>query len=67
MKALSQAGLLGLHVPERLGGLGQGLMGWIAVTEQLGRACSSSSMCFGMHCVGTAVIAAKSTLHHESK
>lgn len=67
MEALARAGLLGLHVPQRLGGLGQGLMGLIAVTEQLGQACSSSSMCFGMHSVGTAVMAAKCTQHHESK
>jgi isovaleryl-CoA dehydrogenase len=66
MRALGDAGLLGLHVPKRLGGLGQGLLGLIAVTEQLGQACSSSSMSFGMHCVGTAVIAAKSTSEHES-
>lgn len=37
MDALGKAGLLGLHVPKRLGGLGQGLMGLIAVTEQLGQ------------------------------
>lgn len=67
MHALGEAGLLGLHVPQRLGGLEQGLMGLIAVTEQLGQACSSSSMCFGMHSVGTAVIAAKATPHHESR
>ncbi|RRA48188.1 acyl-CoA dehydrogenase family protein [Acidipila sp. EB88] len=67
MTALAEAGLLGLHVPHRLGGLGLGLTGLIAVTEQLGQACSSSSMCFGMHSVGTAVIAAKSTPHHEEK
>ena len=67
MKALADAGLLGLHVPERLGGLGQGLMGLIAVTEQMGQACSSSSMCFGMHSVGTAVIAAKATALHEDR
>ena len=67
MRALGKAGLLALHVPHRLGGLEQGLMGLIAVTEQLGQACSSSSMCFGMHSVGTAVIAAKATSHHENK
>lgn len=66
MRSLAEAGLLGLHVPQRLGGLGQGLMGLIAATEQLGQACASSSMCFGMHSVGTAVIAAKATPHHES-
>jgi isovaleryl-CoA dehydrogenase len=65
MRALAQEGLLGLHVPERLGGLGQGLQGLIAATELLAQSCSSSSMCYGMHCVGTAVIAAKSTKEQE--
>src|SRR5579875_1225581 len=67
MSALAQEGLLGLHVSPRLGGLGLGLMGLIAVTEQLGQACSSSSMCFGMHSVGTAVIAAKATPQHAER
>ena len=67
MRALGEAGLLALHVPRRLGGLEQGLMGLIAATEQLGQACSSSSMCFGMHSVGTAVIAAKATALQENK
>jgi len=29
--------------------------------ETISRGCSSSALCFGMHCVGTAVIAAKAT------
>lgn len=65
MRALAREGLLGLHVPEHLGGLGQGLQGLIATTEILAQSCSSSSMCFGMHCVGTAVIAAKATKEQE--
>jgi len=65
MRALGENGLLGLHVPRRLGGLGQGLLTLAQVTEVLGKACSSTAMCFGMHCVATAVIAAKVTPTQE--
>jgi alkylation response protein AidB-like acyl-CoA dehydrogenase len=66
-RALADAKLLGLHVPEDLGGHGQGLVGLASLTEILGQACSSSAICFGMHCVGTAVIAAKPTAHHRER
>ncbi len=61
LEALADAGLMGLLVPRASGGEGQGLLGLVAVTEALGRACSSTAMCFGMHAVGTAAIAAKAT------
>ncbi len=61
MRALADAGLMGLLVPRAAGGEGQGMLGLVAVTETIARACSSSAMCFGMHCVATAVIAAKAT------
>lgn len=61
LRALGDAGLMGLLVPRASGGEGQGLLGLVAVTEAIARACSSTAMCFGMHCVGTAAIAAKST------
>lgn len=61
MRALGDAGLLGLQVPEALGGHGQGFTGLIAVTEVLARESASTAMCFAMHCVGTAAIAAKAT------
>lgn len=64
---LGSAGLMGLHVPQRLGGHGQGLLALAMVTESLAKVCPSTSMCFGMHCVGTAVIAAKATAYHEEK
>ena len=63
MEALSKAGLMGLQVPEQFGGHGQGLLALAVLTETLGQACPSSAMCFGMHCVGTAVIAAKATTY----
>lgn len=65
MRAFGEAGLLGLHVPRSLGGEEQGLVGLVAVTEEIGRACSSSAMCYAMHCVGTAVMAAKATPHQR--
>ncbi|MEX2540304.1 MAG: acyl-CoA dehydrogenase family protein [Trueperaceae bacterium] len=65
--ALAEAGLLGLHVPERLGGHGEGLIGLLLTTETLAGACSSSGLCFGMHNVATAVLAAKATPDHEER
>jgi len=61
IRALQQAGLGGLTVPEELGGLGQGSFGVAQVCETLGQECASTAMCFGMHCVGAAVLSAKAT------
>ncbi|HEX6040941.1 acyl-CoA dehydrogenase family protein [Longimicrobium sp.] len=61
MRALADAGLLGLHVPEPLGGRGEGLSGLVTIAEVLASESASTAMCFAMHCVGTAVIAAKAT------
>ena len=67
MAAFARAGLTGLPVPQRLGGHGQGLLALTMMTEAIGRACPSSALCFGMHCVGTAVIAAKATPFQEER
>lgn len=67
MKALADAGLMGLQVPEHLGGHGQGLLALTVIAETIGKACPSSALCFGMHCVGTAVIAAKATAYQQDK
>lgn len=61
VRALQAAGLAGLIVPRSMGGLGQGLLALTQVCETIGRQCASSAICFGMHCVGSAVIAAKAT------
>lgn len=65
MQALADAGLLGLHLPERLGGHDQGLLALAAIAEELGRECSSTAMCFSMHSVAAKVLAAKATSYHE--
>jgi len=61
LRALQAEGLGGLVVPSALGGLGQGLFGLTRVCERLGQECASTALCYGMHCVGAAVIAAKAT------
>ena len=67
MRAFAEAGLMGLQVPTDLGGHGQGLLALSVLTETIARACPSSALCFGMHCVGTAVIAAKATDYHKDR
>ncbi len=65
--ALADAGLMGLHIPKRLGGLEEGLSGLVMATETLGQACASSALCYGMHSVASAVIAAKATREQEER
>jgi isovaleryl-CoA dehydrogenase len=65
MRALADAGLMGLNAPAEQGGHGQGLGGLFSVAEVLAHESASTAMCFAMHCVGTAVIAAKATDHQK--
>ena len=61
LRALQAAGLGGLVVPQELGGLGHGMFMLARTCELIGTSCASTALCFGMHCVATAVIAAKAT------
>ena len=61
IRALQASGLGGLLIPQAWGGAGQGLKSLLIVCEELGRECPSSALAFGMHCVGSAVIAARAT------
>lgn len=67
LRTIAQAGFLGLLVPKRLGGHETGMLGLVVVTEEFARGCPSTALCFGMHCVATAVLAAKATAVHEEK
>ncbi len=67
MRALADAGLMGLNVPVRLGGHGQGMVALSLICETVAGACSSTAMCYAMHCVATAVIAAKATPDQEER
>jgi alkylation response protein AidB-like acyl-CoA dehydrogenase len=66
IRALQSAGLGGLVAPASSGGLGFGLLAVAQSCEEIGKYCASTALCYGMHCVGTAVIAAKATAYqHE--
>lgn len=61
LREIQRVGLGGLVVPTHLGGCGQGMTGLAKVCELLGRYCPSTALCFGMHCVGSAVLSAKAS------
>lgn len=61
LRAMQDAGLGGLVVPKEFGGNGHGLYALTRVCETLGSECASSAICFGMHAVGSSVIAANAT------
>lgn len=67
VRALAEAGLMGLHVDPELGGHGEGMMALALVTEQLGRACGSTALVYGMHCVASKVIAVKATADQRER
>lgn len=67
IRALQEAGLGGLVTPPESGGLGHGLFGLIRTCEEIGTVCASTALCFGMHCVGAAVITAKATADQYSR
>lgn len=58
LKALGDAGLLGLTVPKTWGGLEQGPRTFASVAETIARACPSTGMVYVMHVCATNVIAA---------
>jgi alkylation response protein AidB-like acyl-CoA dehydrogenase len=51
----------GLVVAEEHGGSGHGMGALVRVGEIIGRRCASTALCFGMHCVASAVIGARAT------
>ena len=61
MRALADARLTGITAPRSAGGHEAGMLGLVAVSEILARESASAGLCFAMHAVGTAVIAAKAT------
>lgn len=61
LRALQDAGMGGLVAPTLAGGSGMGLRAAAMVCEHLARHCASTALCFGMHLVATAVVAARPT------
>ncbi len=66
IKALADAGLLGLTVPKELGGMDLGPSDFVAAVEELAVACASTAMIFVMHVCGTEVIKQSSLPQRDS-
>ena len=62
VRALGDAGLLGLCVGKEHGGAGQGPRTFAAVAEELARACGSTAMVYVMHVTAAQAIASSPTL-----
>ncbi len=50
---LTDAGMLGLCIPESAGGLGADFVGYALVSEELGRHCAGTALTFNMHIATT--------------
>lgn len=61
LRTLLAEGFGGLVVPKQYGGKGQGMLMMARICELLSKECASTGICFGMHCVGSSVIAANAT------
>ncbi|MFY9556165.1 MAG: acyl-CoA dehydrogenase family protein [Blastocatellia bacterium] len=66
IKALADAGLLGLTVSKEQGGLGAGPSDFVEVVEELAAACASTAMIFVMHVCATEVIKQSSLPQRDS-
>jgi alkylation response protein AidB-like acyl-CoA dehydrogenase len=61
IKALAEAGLLGLTLPRDAGGGGAGMREFADTAERIARYCASSAMIYLMHVCGAQAIAASSS------
>jgi alkylation response protein AidB-like acyl-CoA dehydrogenase len=67
IRALQGEGFGGLVIPSMFGGHGCGLLMLAKVCETLGQECASTAICYGMHCVGSSVIAANPSPEQQEK
>jgi alkylation response protein AidB-like acyl-CoA dehydrogenase len=64
---LRAAGLYGIALPEALGGLGAGTLGWVAFAEELAQGDASTVLAFNMHVNATGGIAQRPAIRQELK
>lgn len=53
IKAIADAGLFGLFIPEEYGGMSVGVMNLCLATEELSRACGGIAVCYAASALGT--------------
>ncbi len=64
-RAIRDAGLFGLLVPQDLGGMGMGLLGHTLAMEELAQGCAATAMSFNMHCVAAYTLTAAGAFSDE--
>jgi alkylation response protein AidB-like acyl-CoA dehydrogenase len=64
---LRAAGIYGIALPEELGGLGAGTLGWVAFAEELAQGDASTALAFNMHVNATGGIAQRPAIRRELK
>ncbi|MDD5066605.1 MAG: acyl-CoA dehydrogenase family protein [bacterium] len=67
MKALSQADLFGLYIPEEYGGFGRGVIELCLVTEELSKVCSGIAVSYAASALGTFPILLSGTEEQKKK
>ncbi|HVN30269.1 MAG TPA: acyl-CoA dehydrogenase family protein, partial [Candidatus Binataceae bacterium] len=63
--ALRDAGMFGVAIPRKLGGLGVGAIGWVAVAEELAQGCGATALAFNMHMNATGGISDRQRVTRE--
>lgn len=64
---LYEAGLFGLTIPKKYGGLGSGFLGYTIAVEELAQGCAATAMSWNMHASGTAAIMENPDISEEKK
>ena len=66
-QALREAGLFGLLIPSKYGGMEAGLLGHTLAMEKLAQGCAATAMSFNMHCVATYTVTATDAFSEETR
>ncbi|MBB6446571.1 acyl-CoA dehydrogenase family protein [Bacillus benzoevorans] len=66
-RKLYEAGLFGLTIPKKYGGLGSGFLGYTIAIEELAQGCAATAMSWNMHAAGTAAIMENPDIAEEMK
>lgn len=64
---IRDAGLYGIALPQELGGLGVGMVGWVAFAEEIAQGDASTALGFNMHGNATGGIAQRPAIPQETK
>lgn len=64
---LFEAGLFGLTIPKKYGGLGSGFFGYTIAIEELAQGCAATAMSWNMHAAGAAAIMENPDIPEDKK